>query len=163
MTGSYRIVIQSFTKNATAMIKYLEIRDLMTSPVVTVHPSDKMEKAAEIFENKPFHHLPVIDDEGKVVGMLSRHDYYKILNAFTVFSTENSRKSNETILKALLTRDVMTKQLATINVNDSIEKAVDMFRENLFHALPVVNEEKHLEGIITTYDLLNYAYKEKLI
>jgi acetoin utilization protein AcuB len=143
----------------TAMIKYLEIKDLMTSPVVTLHPSDKMEKAAEVFENKPFHHIPVVDDERKVVGIISRHDYYKILNTFTVFNTNNSRRSNETTLKALLTRDVMTKQLATINSKDSIEKAVGMFQENLFHALPVVNDQKQLEGIITTYDLLNYAFK----
>ncbi|PHN01696.1 CBS domain-containing protein [Flavilitoribacter nigricans] len=144
------------------MIKYLEIRDLMTYPVVTVHPSDKMEKAAVIFDNEPFHHIPVVDDERKVVGMISRHDYNKILNAFTVFNTENSRRSNETILKALLTRDVMTKQLATINANDPIEKAVGMFQENRFHALPVVNDDKQLEGIITTYDLLNYAFNERL-
>lgn len=141
------------------MIKYLEIKDLMTSPVVTLHPSDKMEKAAEVFENKPFHHIPVVDDERKVVGIISRHDYYKILNTFTVFNTDNSRRSNETMLKALLTRDVMTKQLATINSKDSVEKAVGMFQENLFHALPVVNDQKQLEGIITTYDLLNYAFK----
>jgi CBS domain-containing protein len=145
------------------MIQYLEIKDLMTSPVVTVHPSDKMEKAAEIFEHKPFHHIPVVDDEQKVVGILSRHDYYKILNAFTVFSTENSRRSNDTILKALLARDVMTKQLATVNVTDQVEKAVGIFRENLFHALPVVNDQRQLVGIITTYDLLNYAFREKLV
>lgn len=141
------------------MIKYLEIRDLMTNPVITLHPSDKMEKAAEIFENKPFHHIPVVDDERKVVGIISRHDYYKILNAFTVFSTENSIKSNETILKALLTRDVMTQQIATINVNDPINKAVGIFQENRFHALPVVDDQKQLQGIITTYDLLSYAFK----
>lgn len=144
------------------MIKYLEIKDLMTQPVLTVHPSDKMEQAAEIFENHAFHHIPVVDDEHKVVGMISRHDYNKILHAFTAFNTENSRRSNEVTLKALLTRDVMTKQLATVNINDPIEKAVDMFKENLFHALPVVNNNKQLEGIITTYDLLNYAFKEKI-
>lgn len=141
------------------MIKYLEIKDLMTSPVVTVHPSDKMTKVAEIFENSAFHHLPVVNDERTVVGIISRHDYHKILNAFTVFGTENSRRSNETVLKALLTRDVMTKQLATINMHDPLEKAIGFFQENRFHALPVVNEDKELEGIITTYDLLNYAFK----
>lgn len=141
------------------MIKYMEIKDLMTSPVMTVHPNDKMEKAAEVFENEPFHHIPVVDDDRKVVGIISRHDYYKILNAFTVFNTYNSRRSNETMMKALLTRDVMTKQVATINMNDPVEKAVGIFQENRFHALPVVNDQKLLEGIITTYDLLNYAFK----
>lgn len=141
------------------MIKYMEIKDLMTSPVMTVHPNDKMEKAAEVFENEPFHHIPVVDDDRKVVGIISRHDYYKILNAFTVFNTYNSRRSNETMMKALLTKDVMTKQVATINMNDPVEKAVGIFQENRFHALPVVNDQKLLEGIITTYDLLNYSFK----
>lgn len=141
------------------MIKYMEVKDLMTTSVVTVHPSDKMETVAEIFENRDFHHIPVVDDDRQIVGMISRHDYYKVLNAFTIFSTANSRAANETTLRALLTRDVMTKQLATIHEYDSIEKAVGMFQENLFHALPVVNDDRRLVGILTTYDLLAYAFK----
>lgn len=144
------------------MIKYLEVKEVMTSPVVSLHPCDSMEHAAVIFENQNFHHIPIIDDDRKVVGMLSRHDYYKILNAFTIFNTENSKVANETTLKALLTRDVMTKQLATININDPLEKVIGIFQENLFHALPVVNDEKELEGIITTFDVLNLVFKEGL-
>lgn len=141
------------------MIKYAEVRDLMTRPVITLHPSDTMEQAATIFDNQNFHHIPIVGDDRKVVGILSRHDYYKILNAFTVFGTENSRTSNRTTLRALLARDVMTKQVATIREDDTIEKAVYIFRENLFHALPVVNKTKELVGIITTFDVLNHTFK----
>lgn len=141
------------------MIKYMEVKDLMTQSVVTVHPSDRMQVVADIFENQNFHHLPVVDDNRQVVGMVSLHDYYKVLNAFTIFSTANSRSANEVTLRALLTRDVMTKQLATIHQDEPIEKAVGMFQENMFHALPVVNDKKELVGILTTMDLLNYAFK----
>ena len=140
------------------MIKYLEVKEVMTSPVVSLHPSDSMERAAVIFENQNFHHIPIVDDDRKVVGMLSRHDYYKILNTFTIFNTENSKVANETTLKALLTRDVMTKQLAIINIDDSLEKVIGIFQENLFHALPVVNDEKELVGILTTFDVLNLVF-----
>jgi acetoin utilization protein AcuB len=56
----------------------------------------------------------------------------------------------------------MTKQVAKLKTEDSLEMAVGFFRENLFHALPVVNDEGELVGIVTTYDLLNYAYSETL-
>jgi CBS domain-containing protein len=144
------------------MIKYAEVRDLMTRPVVTLHPSDTMEQAATIFDNQNFHHIPIVGDDHKIAGMISRHDYYKILNAFTIFETENSRTCNRATLRALLTRDVMTKQIATIRQDDPLEKAVGIFQENLFHALPVVNEQKELVGILTTFDLLNYAFKNEM-
>ena len=145
------------------MIKYAEVRDLMTRPVITLHPSETMEQAATIFDNQNFHHIPIVGDDRKVAGMLSRHDYHKILNAFTIFQTENSRTSNRTTLRALLTRDVMTKQVATIREDDPLEKAVDMFQENLFHALPVINNKKELVGILTTFDLLNHAFKTSFV
>lgn len=145
------------------MIKYAEVRDVMTRPVTTLLPSDAMEQAATIFDNQNFHHIPIVDGDRKINGILSRHDYYKILNAFTLFGTENSQTSNRTTLRALLVRDVMTKQVATIREDDTLEKAVGIFRENLFHALPVVNDNKELVGIITTFDVLNHAFNASVL
>ncbi len=142
------------------MIDNIEIREIMTSPVVTLDPYDTMERVADIFKNQSFHHIPIVDDNGRVLGMISRLDYHKVLNAFSIFNTVSSRMANESTLRSLLVKEVMTKQLATLRASDPISKAFAYFRENLFHAVPIVNDEKELEGIVTTFDLLNYAYRE---
>ncbi|MFT4759594.1 MAG: CBS domain-containing protein [Paraglaciecola sp.] len=58
--------------------------------------------------------------------------------------------------------DVITTTFAILYSDDTLEQAMTYFKENLFHPAPVVNKQtKKLEGIITTFDLLNYAYGDE--
>ena len=57
----------------------------------------------------------------------------------------------------------MTSQVARLSPKDSLQTAADYFRENLFHAIPIVDENDRLVGILTTYDLINYAFREEAI
>ncbi len=54
--------------------KTVSLRDVMTSDVVTIHPDTPIRHAAEIMFDKWFRHLPVVDSEGKVAGILSLRD-----------------------------------------------------------------------------------------
>jgi CBS domain-containing protein len=65
-------------------------------------------------------------------------------------------------MRSLLAEEAMTRQVATLDPDDSLEMAVGFFRENLFHALPVVDKDK-LVGIVTTFDLLTHAYASPLM
>lgn len=141
--------------------KTITIGKIMTTKVITLHPEDTMDKVKKIFESNNIHHIPIVD-QGRVVGIISKTDYLKLLHGFTLFKTSKSDSYNVAILRSLLVREVMTKQVAKLKTEDSLEMAVGFFRENLFHALPVVNDEGELVGIVTTYDLLNYAYSETL-
>ena len=130
----------------------------MSTPVITVSPSDTMDRVQTIFRTNNIHHIPVVED-GKVVGIISNSDYLRLLHGFTLFRTEKSEQYNDAILRSLLASEVMTRQVATLSPKDSLMMAVGFFRENLFHALPVVDNGK-LVGIVTTFDLLTYAYSE---
>lgn len=141
------------------MNKRTSLSNIMTTNVISVGPSDTMEKVQAIFQKNEIHHLPVTMD-GKVVGIISHSDYLQLLHAFTIFKTEQSKRCNESTMKSMLVKDVMTKQVAKLRPEDTIEMAAGYFRENLFHALPVVDEDGNLQGIVTTYDLLNYAYSD---
>lgn len=141
--------------------KTINVGQIMTTKVITLHPEDTMDKVKKIFEGNNIHHIPIVD-RGRVVGIISKTDYLKLLHGFTLFKTSKSDSYNAAILRSLLVREVMTQQVAKLNPEDSLETAVGFFRENLFHALPVVNNEGELVGIVTTYDLLNYAYSETL-
>lgn len=136
------------------------IATIMTRNVFFVHPNDTMQRVDELFNANNIHHIPVIDDESKVVGIISKADYLKILHGFTLFKTEKSKEYNKAILRSLLVSEVMTKQVASLYPDDTVEIAAGYFRENLFHAIPVVDRQKKLVGIITTFDMLNYAFME---
>ena len=134
------------------------IQEVMTKDVIALHPEDPMTKVQEIFESQTIHHIPVIDDEGKVVGIISSQDYHKLQNTFTFFRTSRSKEYNEAIMKSMLVKEVMTDQLAVLHPGDTLRKAATYFKENRFHALPIVNEARTLVGILTTFDMINYAY-----
>jgi CBS domain-containing protein len=138
--------------------KTTTVGQIMSTPVITVSPDDPMTKVKEIFRVNNIHHIPVVDAD-KVVGIISESDYLRLLHGFTLFKTEKSETYNDAILRSLLTGEVMTKQVATLAPDDSLLMAVGFFRENLFHALPVVSDGS-LVGIVTTFDLLTFAYSE---
>jgi CBS domain-containing protein len=52
-------------------------RDAMTSPVVSVAPDDSLARAARVMHSAKIRHLPVVDDEGRLVGIVSRSDLLK--------------------------------------------------------------------------------------
>lgn len=137
------------------------VSQAMTSEVKCVHPDTTMDKVAEIFETHNFHHVPVTDADGKVLGIISSTDWHRLEDHFTLFKTQESTTLNKKIMRTLLAKEVMTKQLASVRADDSLEYAVDIFRENLFHALPVVNNEKKLIGILTPFDLMVWAFRQE--
>jgi CBS domain-containing protein len=139
------------------MDRNTKVGQVMTTQLVTLGPNDTMDKAQDIFRKNNIHHIPVVQNN-KVLGIISKTDYLKILHGFTLFKTQKSELYNNAILRSLLTSEVMTRQVATLHPDDTIEVAAGFFKENLFHALPIVDDEGDLVGIITTYDLINLAF-----
>ena len=137
--------------------------DIMTTKVITVHLTTAMDVVSDIFEKHNIHHLPVVEKDGKVVGMISKSDYYQLQDSFTLFKRAAAERINRAIFRSLLAGEVMSKQVAVLNPDDTVLMAAGYFRENLFHAIPIVDEGCRIVGIVTTYDLLNYAFKDAVI
>ena len=131
------------------------VKTIMTEKVVSVTVNTGMLKIKEYFETNHFHHLPVVDENSDVVGMISRLDYNLTLDHFTIFGVEKAKRTNERFLGALIAKDVMSAQVLKLQVDDSIAEAARIFVENLLRALPIMDGRK-LVGIVTTYDLLKY-------
>jgi CBS-domain-containing membrane protein len=137
------------------------IKNVMTTDVICVHPNDLMIKVKEIFATNTFHHIPVIDGNEQLTGILSSHDYSKMLTTFSVFENSKADVANRNFMLSMMVKDVMTEQVAKLQPDDKISVALKIFKENLFHAIPIVNEKNRVVGILSTFDLLNFAFDEK--
>ncbi len=137
----------------------IKIKDIMTAEVITVRPDDTMEKVREIFDHHNIHHIPVVA-VGKLVGIISREDYLRVIQGFALDSGSKREQYNQALLHSMLVGEVMVRQVARLGPEDSLQAAAGFFRENLFHAIPVVGVSGELLGILTTYDLINYAHQE---
>jgi len=119
------------------------------SPVI-IKAGESLEKAWELLEKQSFTHLPVIDDGGIVLGMLSSTD---IINFQKLFS--HMQKNYETIKINLTVEDVMSTPIQTISPDEDIQVANDRMLEKNIRALPVVKGNTVI-GIITESDILRY-------
>ena len=128
----------------------------MTKVTLTVPPDNPVANIEGIFKQYPFHHLPVINKEQKVLGIISRADvstFRKKINLETSGQSYSQHMINSTKAK-----DIMTSDPTVLDPDDSIGLAADIFLANQFHALPITEDNK-LVGIVTRHDLLQYAFK----
>jgi len=129
---------------------------MMTTEVKTVEPEDTMKKVEQVFRENRIHHIPVVE-KGKLLGIVSKSDYLFFKRGFNDQTTDN--RIDEFRLKTRKVKDIMTKGIAKLETADRIGVALEIFKENLFHAIPIVDDGK-LEGIITTFDIIKKLSEE---
>jgi len=132
------------------------VSSMMTTEVKTVEPEDTMKKVEQVFRENRIHHIPVVE-KGKLLGIVSKSDYLFFKRGFNDQTTDN--RIDEFRLKTRKVKDIMTKGIAKLETADRIGVALEIFKENLFHAIPIVDDGK-LEGIITTFDIIKKLSEE---
>ncbi|MGA0285024.1 MAG: HPP family protein [Saprospiraceae bacterium] len=132
------------------------VSSMMTTEVKTVEPEDTMKKVEQVFRENRIHHIPVVE-EGKLLGIVSKSDYLFFKRGFNDQTTDN--RIDEFRLKTRKVKDIMTKGIAKLETADRIGVALEIFKENLFHAIPIVDDGK-LVGIITTFDIIKKLSEE---
>jgi CBS domain-containing protein len=141
----------------TLELLQIKVKDVMTSDVITVNQKDVMSKVEKLLIQHNFNHVPIVDDQDNLLGILTKNDVQLLKDWGTNLNLKTSIKANEQILNSHTASDRMNRILVKIGPEDTLEMCADIFKENLFHALPVTVDNK-LIGMITTYDLLNVAY-----
>lgn len=132
---------------------------IMTDHVITVNPGDKLKVVDDIFHQHRIHHIPVVDGR-KIIGMISKSDLLHFVRGFT--SRKEDLDANEADLQSHTAEEIMTRHLAKVEPSDRVNVVLEVFKENLFHAIPVVNEDDELVGIITTFDIIRWLSEEKI-
>lgn len=132
------------------------VSTIMTTQLVTVGPKDTLMKVKEIFDTHRIHHIPVVHEK-KIIGMISKADMLLFIQG--VYQTPYDKMLENTRLLHYFADDIMTKGLAKLEADDRINVAIEVFKENLFHALPVVKNGE-LVGIVTTFDIIRMLSDE---
>jgi acetoin utilization protein AcuB len=129
------------------------ISSLMTANVVSVNADDKLSAVKEIFDNHSFHHIPVTKD-GTLVGLVSKSDYLYFLRGYDVRFKHNYSPEDEVRMNEFTVQDLMIEKLVKLQAKDHINVALELFKVNRFHCIPIVDEDQNLVGIITPFDII---------
>jgi acetoin utilization protein AcuB len=127
----------------------MNVSKYMTQKLITATPAMTVKQAFLLMRTHRVRHIPVVEGE-KLVGIISDRDLRRPRWAEALDDWTTYYQIDDTHTVA----DVMTKSPETVKASDDIRKAVKIFREQRYGALPVLNRDQELVGILSAQDLL---------
>jgi len=135
-------------------------KDVMTRNLITVSEHETVTTVARMFDEFGFHHLPVVNSDSQLVGIVSLTDIERLKLSASIFKTKKQEEYNEALFESLLVKFIMTKNVTQLNPDDDISKAYIIFKQNNFRALPITDGNQ-LTGIVTPLDLLDHLFEKQ--
>ncbi len=154
------------------------VEDVMTEQVVWLEEQDNLAKAMDVMQEGKFRHVPIVDKEGRLTGIISDRDILRYLpmrsrqgqiqgprsaeNRAEVFRSDLFDVAPEDASLGLPVKNIMSQEIVHVLPTCSFYDAVKMLHEMKISCLPVVDDQKKLRGIVTATDVMRgllAAYK----
>ena len=145
-------------------------KDIMTTDVIVANKNDIIANEANLLIKEKIGGLPVVDEENKVVGIISETDIMKkeshvdsprMLNFIQGIIFLDDMKKFEDEMRAIAAykvEDLMSKDIITVNENDTFDYVANVMINKSINRVPVVDENNFLKGIICRYDIIKAMY-----
>jgi CBS domain-containing protein len=134
-----------------AWIESTPVRHSMRQPVVTISIDASVREAATLMRERGIRHLPVLDARQRLVGMVTDRDLRQVI--FDVASGRVGAEAGQS--GDVGVREVMTWGVVTVRPATDLRAAARVMREQRLGALPVVDADGHVMGILTERDLID--------
>lgn len=154
----------------------MRVRDVMSDDVITLKPTASLREAAITLADESVGGCPVVDDEDRIIGMLSEVDILEALKtqhtelrmlmppeitfgiSFVEIIKEREALTAFKEVESKLVRDVMTKDVYAVGPEDNVEGAIQVMVRHKVHRIPVVEGGK-VVGILTRGDVLRGFFR----
>lgn len=133
------------------------VSEIMHHEVVTLTTREKLDLTQDIMNIGRVRHLPVLDDDQRVVGIVSDRD---LLAAAMTSVLDFDPVSRRTFLRSIEVAEVMTKEVVTVTPNTELGEVARIFVERKIGCVPVVGARGELLGLVTETDLIAAAFSE---
>jgi CBS domain-containing protein len=130
----------------------MNLQKLLHGRLQTVRPEDSIDKAIMLMEEHGIRHLPVVRENGTVLGMLSDRDLLESVGGESVSQRRASGNGAATVGPRRV-QEIMSVPALSLSPDDPVERAARLMIERGFHAVPII-EEQRIVGIVTGVDLL---------
>ncbi len=117
-----------------------EISSIMEEDVVTLHEEDSINEAIKIMLQGNVSGFPIVDDESKVIGIVSERDFVSLV---------------ANVITGKKVADFMSRDVVSVRPDTKVEDAARVMISNDFRRLPIVHEGV-MTGVVTTSDIVNY-------
>jgi acetoin utilization protein AcuB len=134
----------------------MRVEDIMTKKVFTVEQHDLIDRVFFLIHYEKIRHLPVVE-KGKVIGIVSDRDLYKVLGPKNNSNVVEGRSELHVIPKKV--QNIMHRGVITIAPDAYVSEAAATMANNRIGALPVIDKDHKLLGIISATDILRVFSK----
>jgi acetoin utilization protein AcuB len=142
-------------------IMELTVKDAMTIHPLTVGPLTTIDKAKFIFEENKIHHLPIVDDDGILLGIISNSDVLLLIDWAVRHNQESAIRESNWLLRSQTASELCTKKVVAVYPDETLHNCYEIFKQKEIRALPVINGNSKLVGIITPLDIVTLFFKSK--
>lgn len=136
----------------------MNLDKIMSHPVATVELDDTLKTVKDILDHAKFNHLLVTDGD-KLVGVISDRDIYRQLTP--TFGTPLETYKDQLLLHRPV-HTFMTRKPVTLRKNANMFDAIDIFLSKKISCIPIVDNENHIEGIVTQKDMLRFMKANRI-
>lgn len=132
------------------------ISEYMTSEPITITTDTSITEARSLLNEHHFRHLPVVDGENHLLGVISDRD---LRSAYpSTVSNEAERKQMLDLVQKTPVSEIMTVNCSCLRPDSTLDDALFVFARDKIGALPVLDDEERVVGLFSIRDL-TYAYK----
>ncbi len=124
----------------------------MATKVITVNPEETIFAAGEKMKDHQIRHLPVVDEQNRLIGIVTDRDIRSAMPSILLQDYDSREERNK--LVKIKVKDVMTKKVVTVRPSHTIEDVLLLIQFTRVGALPVVDDDGHVKGIIGVRDLI---------
>jgi CBS domain-containing protein len=145
----------------------ITVNDIMTTDLITLTPDMDIATAGNILLENRINGAPVMDDSGRLVGILCQSDLiaqqkklpiptvFTLLDSVIQLSSKKQIEKQVRKITALTVLDAMTPNPVTVRPDSTLETVAALMVESNFHTLPVLDKD-HLVGIIGKEDVIRH-------
>ena len=150
----------------------VQVHDIMTTDVISVTPQTAITEAARILLDNHINGLPVLDDQGKLVGILCQSDLiaqqkrlpvptlFTLLDGYIPLTSAKQLEKEVQKIAAYTVKQAMSSEPVTVKPDTNLEAVAALMVDNGFHTIPVVDQAGNLVGVVGKEDVLRTLLAE---
>ena len=131
----------------------ITVEEFMTTEPWTLRETDSLADARAIMSERHIRHIPITDDESRLVGLVTQRDILAVTDPARLLTAKTDSNPRETERKL---SDIMNRNVSVIGEKDSLREAAMYLQSHKYGCLPVVANGR-LVGIITDSDFIAIA------
>lgn len=148
----------------------MQVKDIMTKKLIALRPDDGLEKATKLFEEYNFDGFPVINEDGKLLGIVTAYDMVSqsyathLPTLLNILEDVYNKKADEKTFKeqfdrvrTVKVRDMMNEDPLIIAPDVRVEDlAKEFIQHHRVNPIPVIDANKKLLGVVSRFDILRF-------